>query len=68
MTNNGVVIDDTFAEAFGMCDPGEGYKVIEVNSIPAWRGLQGVTDGNIAEGLVNDFVSRRLTARLAAVG
>ena len=51
-----------------MCDPRDGYTVIEVNSIPAWRGLQGVTDGNIAEGLVNDFVSRRLTARLAAVG
>jgi len=51
-----------------MRDPRDGYKVIEVNSIPAWRGLQSVTDGNIAEGLVNDFVSRRLTARLAAVG
>ena len=51
-----------------MCDPADGYKVIEVNSIPAWRGLQSVTDGNIAEGLVNDFVSRRLTARLVAVG
>jgi glutathione synthase/RimK-type ligase-like ATP-grasp enzyme len=51
-----------------MCDPRDGYKVIEVNSIPAWRGLQSVTDGNIAEGLVNDFVSRRLTARLVAVG
>ena len=51
-----------------MLGPGGGYQVIEVNSIPAWRGLQSVTESNIAEGLVNDFVSRRLTARLAAVG
>lgn len=28
--------------------------VLEVNSIPAWRGLQGVTDFNIAQVLVDD--------------
>jgi len=32
------------------------YYVLEVNSIPAWRGLQGVTDFNIAEVLVDDFL------------
>jgi RimK family alpha-L-glutamate ligase len=32
--------------------------VIEVNSIPAWRGLQGVTDVNIAQILVDDFLSK----------
>jgi RimK family alpha-L-glutamate ligase len=42
--------------------------VIEVNSIPAWRGLQGVTSVNIAERLVQDFAVRRLSPRLAAVG
>jgi tetrahydromethanopterin:alpha-L-glutamate ligase len=42
--------------------------VIEVNSIPAWRGLQGVTSLNIAERLVQDFVVRKLSPRLAAVG
>ena len=34
------------------------YYVLEVNSIPAWKGLQGVTDVNIAELLVNDFLSK----------
>ncbi len=34
------------------------YSVLEVNSIPAWRGLQGVTDFNIAELLVNDFLNK----------
>lgn len=32
------------------------YYVLEVNSIPAWRGLQGVTDFNIAEILVDDLL------------
>ena len=32
--------------------------VLEVNSIPAWRGLQGVTEINIAEVLVDDFLSK----------
>lgn len=35
---------------------GDDY-VLEVNSIPAWRGLQGVTDVNIADVLVEDFLS-----------
>lgn len=34
------------------------YYVLEVNSIPAWRGLQSVTDFNIAEVLVDDFLSK----------
>lgn len=34
------------------------YHVLEVNSIPAWRGLQSVTDVNIAEVLVDDFLSK----------
>lgn len=37
---------------------GGEYYVLEVNSIPAWRGLQGVTDFNIAEVLVDDFLSK----------
>lgn len=36
---------------------GELY-VLEVNSIPAWRGLQSVTDVNIAEVLVRDFLEK----------
>ncbi len=34
------------------------YYVLEVNSIPAWRGLQSVTDFNIAEVLVDDLLSK----------
>lgn len=32
--------------------------VIEVNSIPAWRGLQNVTHVNIAQRLVDDLISK----------
>jgi glutathione synthase/RimK-type ligase-like ATP-grasp enzyme len=32
--------------------------VIEVNSIPAWRGLQSVTHVNIAQTLVDDLISK----------
>ena len=35
-------------------------QVIEVNGIPAWKGLQSVTRENIARLLVNDFVDRYL--------
>lgn len=34
------------------------YYVLEVNSIPAWRGLQSVSDLNIAEVLVDDFLGK----------
>lgn len=34
------------------------YYVLEVNSIPAWRGLQSVTTLNIADTLVDDFLSK----------
>ncbi len=33
------------------------YLVIEVNSIPAWKGLESVCDVNIAELLVNDMLN-----------
>lgn len=36
------------------------YVVIEVNSIPAWKGLQSVYDINIAELLANDLITRYL--------
>jgi len=32
--------------------------VLEVNSIPAWKGLQAVCDTNIAQALVDDFCSK----------
>ncbi len=34
------------------------YYVLEVNSIPAWKGLQSVTEINVAQLLVNDFLSK----------
>lgn len=34
------------------------YYVLEVNSIPAWKGLQSVTKVNIAQLLVDDFLSK----------
>lgn len=35
-------------------------NVIEVNSIPAWQGLQRQTAGDIAQMLVDDFLGRRV--------
>ena len=32
--------------------------VLEVNSIPAWRGLQSVTEANIAQMLVDDLLTQ----------
>jgi tetrahydromethanopterin:alpha-L-glutamate ligase len=32
--------------------------VLEVNSMPAWRGLQSVTDVNIAQTLVDDLLAK----------
>lgn len=37
-----------------------GFTVIEVNGVPAWRGLQRVVPFNIAERLAQDVVERRL--------
>jgi len=36
------------------------YTVIEMNSIPAWKGLQSVCDVNIAELLADDLIIRRI--------
>lgn len=34
------------------------YYVLEVNSIPAWKGLQSVANINIAQLLVDDFLNK----------
>ncbi|MGR9087056.1 MAG: ATP-grasp domain-containing protein [Gammaproteobacteria bacterium] len=40
---------------------GDGrYTIIEVNSIPAWKGLQGVCHVNIAGLLADDLIGRRV--------
>jgi len=41
--------------------------VIEVNSMPAWQGLQRVTEKNIAQALVDDLIARHLSQPLEAV-
>jgi glutathione synthase/RimK-type ligase-like ATP-grasp enzyme len=35
--------------------------VIEINGIPAWRGLQSVTEVDIAARLAQDFARRHLS-------
>ena len=37
-------------------------QVLEVNGIPAWRGLQSVTPIDIADRVAEDFLSRRVGA------
>ena len=44
---------------------GKAY-VIEVNGIPAWKGLQSVTPVNIAQLLVDDLLARRISRKLQA--
>ena len=42
----------------------EGYcTVIEVNSIPAWKGLESVCDVNIAKLMVDDLITRKMRGR-----
>jgi tetrahydromethanopterin:alpha-L-glutamate ligase len=40
--------------------------VIEVNGVAAWRGLQRVTDFNIAQAIVDDLIERRLAQAAGA--
>jgi tetrahydromethanopterin:alpha-L-glutamate ligase len=39
--------------------------VLEVNSIPAWKGLQSVVETDIAQALVDDFFAQSETRRAA---
>ena len=43
------------------------YSVIEVNSIPAWKGLESVCDLNVAELLASDLIGRCLNQSLDSV-
>jgi len=40
-----------------ICTREGGYKIIEVNSIPAWKGLESVCDVSVAEILVDDLLN-----------
>jgi RimK family alpha-L-glutamate ligase len=41
----------------------DGVKVIEVNGVAAWRGLQSVTARCIAQALVDDLLDRKCAAQ-----
>jgi tetrahydromethanopterin:alpha-L-glutamate ligase len=41
-----------------ICDKEGHYTIIEVNSIPAWKGLESVCDINIADLLTEDLINR----------
>jgi len=43
------------------------YTIIEVNSIPAWKGLESIHSLNIADYLVNDLLNHYLTSDCRAV-
>ncbi len=51
-----------------MRDPDGRFLVLEVNSIPAWRGLQAVTPTRIADALAADLVNRCLAQARARLG
>ncbi|HVS26733.1 MAG TPA: RimK family alpha-L-glutamate ligase [Burkholderiales bacterium] len=53
-------VDMDYAGVDLMRDRDGRLWVIEVNSIPAWRGLQGVCEFNLAQCLADDLLSRRL--------
>ncbi|MDQ0467094.1 ATP-grasp domain-containing protein [Labrys wisconsinensis] len=44
-------------------DGAGGYLVLEVNSMPAWNGLQKVTDADIAAAIVDGFLKAVHAAR-----
>ena len=35
-----------------------GYKVLEVNGVPAWKGLQKVSDINISDKIIKFMISK----------
>lgn len=41
--------------------------VLEVNSIPAWKGLQSVCETNIAQALVDDFCAKLAATNLQSI-
>ena len=56
-----------YAGVDAVCGQDGRLWVIEVNGIPAWKGLQGVANVNVAEALVGDFAHRYLDARRETV-
>jgi tetrahydromethanopterin:alpha-L-glutamate ligase len=53
-----LVLDIAYCGVDVIKDKNGKIFVLEVNSIPAWRGLQSVTETNIAQMLVDDLLSK----------
>ena len=53
-----LVLDIAYCGVDVIRDENGKLLVLEVNSIPAWRGLQSVADINIAQLLVDDLLSK----------
>lgn len=53
-----LVLDISYCGVDVIRDENGRLFVLEVNSIPAWSGLQGVTETNIAQVLGDDFLSQ----------
>ena len=51
-----------------IADAAGNLLVLEVNSVPAWRGLQAVSDVNIAQALADDLLARLARARERRAG
>jgi tetrahydromethanopterin:alpha-L-glutamate ligase len=54
------VLDMDYGGVDLMTDGDGRLVVIEVNSVPAWQGLQSVCSGDIARCLVDDFLDRHV--------
>ena len=52
------VLDIAYCGVDLIRDENGELSVLEINSIPAWRGLQSVTEANVAQILVDDFLSQ----------
>jgi RimK family alpha-L-glutamate ligase len=65
-------LDMDYAGVDLIAGPGGRLQVLEVNSVPAWHGLQSVTAHRVADRLAEDFLSRRvlpaMQARLTHLG
>jgi tetrahydromethanopterin:alpha-L-glutamate ligase len=53
-----LVLDIAYCGVDVIRDENGQLFVLEVNSIPAWRGLQSISDVNIAQVLADDFLSK----------
>ncbi|MFT5134094.1 MAG: tetrahydromethanopterin:alpha-L-glutamate ligase [Gammaproteobacteria bacterium] len=54
-----LAIDMNYAGIDIIRDTDGNYLVLEVNSVPAWRGLQSVVEKDISQMLVDDLVKKR---------